>query len=30
VRPSRLESECGGSICWPNSKIIDLLVIFIN
>ena len=18
-----LESECGGSICWPNNKIID-------
>jgi hypothetical protein len=19
-----LESECGGSVCWPNNKIIDL------
>ena len=21
-----LESECGGSVCWPNNKIIDKLV----
>jgi len=25
-----LESECGGSVCWPNNKIIDSWVLAIK